>query len=80
MADGVDGIKLRSPAPIAGADVFPLVPCVPVGPLFRSACPRTTVPVKSTTATIIIVKGGRMALVLNMIISACRRPLRRPWP
>jgi hypothetical protein len=36
------------------------------------------VPAKSTTATIIIVKRVRMALVLNMINSVCRQLLRQP--
>jgi hypothetical protein len=76
MAGVVDGIKLRSPAPTAGTDVLPLVPCVPPGPL-KGACARTVVPVKSTIATIIIVKGVRMALILNVINLACRLRQRR---
>jgi hypothetical protein len=77
MADGVDGTKLRSPAPTAGTDGLPLVPCVPPGPLPKGACPWTAVPARSTVATIIIVKGVRMALTLNMINSARPRLLRQ---
>jgi hypothetical protein len=67
VAGWVDGIKVRSPAPMGGAAGLPFAACAPAdGALPDKACPCAMVLAPIARATITTVDAIRITLTLNM--------------